>query len=80
MLSILTGLAIAVIFSFVAHGIYGLEGVMTLQWIDQVFWVIIGAGFVIGAINTLWQCIPCKMGKMAHSKTFINIFCGSCKH
>ncbi len=80
MLSILISLVAAMIFSFATYAIYGLQGVMTLQWIDTVFWAIIATGFIIGGINTLWQCLPCKVGKLIHSSRFTDTFCGICRH
>lgn len=80
MLAILTGLVAAMIFSFTTYMIYGLEGVMTLTWIDQVFWALILAGLAVGAINAVWRCFSCQVAKRLHSEKLSDLLCGSCKH
>ncbi len=80
MLATLIGLVAAMIFSFVTYMIYGLEGVMTLQWIDQVFWALILTGITIGIVNVIWRCLPCEISKRLHSEFLTNLTCSSCKH
>jgi len=79
MLSTLIGLVAAMIFSVVTYMIYGLEGVMTQHWIDQVFWAIILAGIGMGIVNTVWKCLPCEISKRLHSKFLTDLNCASCK-
>ncbi|HIE54873.1 MAG TPA: hypothetical protein EYP90_06790 [Chromatiaceae bacterium] len=80
MLSTLIGLIAAMIFSFATYMIYGLEGVMTQQWIDQVFWSLIIAGVAIGIVHALWRCLPCEIGKRLHSKFLTDLTCNHCLH
>ncbi len=80
MLATLVGLVAALIFSFATYAVYGLEGVMTRQWIDQVFWAIIASGILLGIVNAVWRCLPCEIGKKLHSRFIIDLTCSSCKH
>jgi hypothetical protein len=80
MLATLIGLVAAMIFSFAAYMIYGLEGVMTQQWVDVVFWAIIATGVILGIVNAVWRCLACEISKQLHSKTLIDWTCASCRH
>ncbi len=80
MLATLIGLVAAMLFSFVTYMIYGLDGVMTQQWIDQVFWALIATGVVVGVVNSIWRCLACEISKHLHSKTLIDWTCSSCRH
>ncbi|WP_456413936.1 hypothetical protein [Thiolapillus sp.] len=79
MLPILLGLASAMVFSITTYMMYGLEGVMTRDWIDQVFWGLILAGAAIGAANAIWRCLPCRLSKLAHNHRLADLWCGACK-
>lgn len=79
MIPILFGLVSAMIFSIVTYMLYGLEGVMLRDWIDQVFWGLILAGAVIGVANAIWRCLPCQLSKLIHSDKLTATWCGICK-
>ncbi len=80
MLATLIGLVAAMIFSFATYMIYGLEGVMTQQWIDTVFWALIATGVAVGVINAIWRCLACEISKRLHSRTLADWTCSSCRH
>ncbi|HHH13401.1 MAG TPA: hypothetical protein ENJ98_04125 [Thiolapillus brandeum] len=80
MLATLIGLVAAMIFSFATYMIYGLEGVMTQQWIDQVFWALILAGVAVGIVNSIWRCLACEISKRLHNQTLTDWTCSSCRH
>lgn len=79
MLAVLFGLVAALAFSFVAYSIYGLEGVMTLAWIDQVFWALIIAGALIGLVNAIWSCLGCRLGKLLFSQKLADYLCNDAR-
>jgi hypothetical protein len=79
MIPTLIGLVAAMIFSIVTYMIYGLEGVMLRNWIDQVFWVMVLTGMAIGAVNAIWRCLPCQLSKLAHSNKLSAMFCNDCR-
>ncbi len=79
MVPTLIGLVAAMIFSIVTYMIYGLEGVMLRNWIDQVFWAMVLSGMAIGAANAIWRCLPCQLSKLAHSNKLSEIFCNGCR-
>ncbi|HEC07090.1 MAG TPA: hypothetical protein ENJ12_09570 [Thiolapillus brandeum] len=79
MIPILLGLVSAMIFSIVTYMMYGLEGVMLRDWIDQVFWALILAGFAIGVINAIWRCFPCLLSRLTHSARLTETWCSTCK-
>ncbi len=78
MIPILIGLMSALIFSIVTYMMYGLEGVMLRDWIDQVFIGMISVGVVIGVINAIWHCLPCQLSKILHSSKLTDTWCGTC--
>ncbi|WP_457675174.1 hypothetical protein [Thiolapillus sp.] len=80
MIPTLFGLVAAMIFSIVTYMIYGLEGVMLRDWIDQVFLGLIFTGMAIGVANAIWRCLPCQLSKLAHSEKLSDIWCNSCGH
>ena len=47
------GLTIAMVFGIFAHGYYGTEQIMQQQWIDIVFWSLIGTGYPTLVITLL---------------------------
>jgi len=79
MLPILFGLASAMIFSIITYMMYGLEGVMLRDWIDQVFWGLILIGVAIGVANALWRCLPCQLSKFIHNDKLADTWCNACK-
>ncbi|WP_456403968.1 hypothetical protein [Thiolapillus sp.] len=79
MIPILFGLMSAMIFSIVTYMMYGLEGVMLRDWIDQVFWGLILTGVVIGVASTIWRCLPCQLSKLVHNSKLTDTWCGACK-
>lgn len=79
MIPILVGLVSAMIFSIVTYMMYGLEGVMLRDWIDQVFWALIVTGIAIGVVNAIWRCLPCQLSKLTHNAKLTDTWCGICK-
>ncbi len=79
MLPILFGLVSAMLFSIITYMMYGLEGVMTRDWIDQAFWGFILTGVAIGMVNAIWRCLPCRLSKLAHNERLTDIWCSTCK-
>ncbi len=80
MIPTLFGLVAAMIFSIVTYMIYGLEGVMLRDWIDQVFLAMIFTGMAIGMANAIWRCLPCQLSRLTHSKKLSDAWCSSCGH
>ena len=82
MLPVLFGLIAALVFSFIAHAVYGLEGVMTMQWIDFVFRFFIFSGVAVAAILAVWQCLPCRLSKVMRHQKLANMLCENapCNH
>jgi hypothetical protein len=48
---------------------------MTNAWVDVVFWSLIGAGAGLSAINMAWECLPCRLSRMAHKESLIDRLC-----
>lgn len=75
MAPIFIGAVLAMLFGISSVVIFGMEGMMTKAWIDQVFWALIGTGVVISAINAVWECLPCKLTKLVHAKQLSGWIC-----
>lgn len=63
MFAILLGLGAAMLFGLFAHGVYGTTGIMAHEWIDIVFWALIGSGAAVSLINTASACLPCQLAR-----------------
>ena len=82
MLPTLIGLTVATLFGLLAHGIYGTEQIMQHEWIDIVFWSLIGTGFGVSMIHILGACIPCQLSRRLRIEPLRRVFCGQlhCGH
>ncbi len=79
MIPTLIGLVAAMIFSIATYMVYGMEGVMLRNWIDQVFLALIFTGMIIGAANAIWRCLPCQLSKLVHSNRLSGLWCNGCR-
>lgn len=77
MLPTLMGLIVAMVFGIFAHGYYGTEQIMQQEWIDIVFWSLIGTGIGVSTIQMNGACMPCRMSRQIHSQTMSRWFCDS---
>ena len=64
MFPLLFALIAAMLFGLLAHGYYGTADVISHQWIDIVFWSLIGTGVGISTINAFKACLPCQVSKV----------------
>ena len=82
MFPVLIGLSAATLFGLLAHGIYGTSGVIQHEWIDIVFWSLIGAGAGVSLINTIGACLPCRFSKVVRAARLESRLCGAtpCHH
>ena len=77
MFPVLFGLSAAMLFGLLAHGYYGTDGLITHQWIDIVFWSLIGTGVGISTINAFKTCLPCRVSKVVRVARLENWLCRS---
>ena len=75
MFPVLFGLSAAMLFGLLAHGYYGTADVITHQWIDIVFWSLIGTGAAISAINAFKACLPCRVSKVVRAARLQSWLC-----
>ncbi len=52
MLPVLVGLTAAMIFGIASFLVYGLDGLMHYEWIEMVFWTLIGVGALISIVDS----------------------------
>jgi hypothetical protein len=69
------GLTIAMVFGIFAHGYYGTEQIMQQQWIDIVFWSLIGTGIGVSMIQIFGDCVPCQLSRRVHAESLSRLFC-----
>ena len=70
------------VFGIFANGFYGTEQIMQQQWIDIVFWSLIGTGMGVSMIQIFGACVPCQVSRRVNSETMSRWFCDSphCSH
>ena len=80
MLPVLIGLFSAMAFGMLSHAVYGTADAITQPWIDIMFWILIGTGVSVSAINIAVSCLPCRVSRAIGARGLVDRLCAAhCK-
>lgn len=67
----------ASILGVIASVLLGPAGMLSSAWVDVVVWSAIGAGAALAVINIRWECVPCRISRLAQTRLLTERLCRS---